>query len=417
MRDTDLYGQILGIESPWEVTGVELRLDGGEVEVFVARGRSEWYRCPECGGPASRHDSRRRRWRHLPTCQYRTILTADVPRVRCGEHGVLTIGVPWSDPGSRFTALFEALVIDWLGAASISAVARLLDLSWDQVSGVIERAVKRGLERRGSAPASRALGVDETSFQKRHEYVTVVADIEGEPRVHHVADGRGKEALSSYYDSLSEAELSRIETVAMDMWPAYISATVSCLPDGGDKIAYDKFHLAAHLGGAVDEVRGEEHRQLRRLGDHGLTDTRHLWLYHPDRVPKHRWPRFKELIDGTSKTARCWHLKELAMMMWETRDRAEALAIFRGWYSWAIRSRLEPMKRVARMLKAHLDGVLNAIERGVTNARLEAINSAIQWLKKAARGYRNRDRFRNAIYFHLGRLHLYPDSLTFHSKP
>lgn len=104
MRDTDLYGQILGIESPWEVTGVELRLDAGEVEVFVSRGKDESCRCPECGCAASRQDSRRRRWRHLPTCQYRTILTADVPRVRCAEHGVLTIGVPWSEAGSRFTA-------------------------------------------------------------------------------------------------------------------------------------------------------------------------------------------------------------------------------------------------------------------------------------------------------------------------
>ena len=385
--------------------------------MFVARGGGESFRCPECGGAASRHDSRRRRWRHLPTWQYRTILTADVPRVRCSEHGVRTLGVPWSAPGSRFTALFEALVIDWLGAASISAVARLLDLSWDQVGGVMERAVKRGLQRRGAAPASRVLGVDETSFQKRHEYVTVVADIEGELRVHHVADGRGKGALSSYYESLSEAELSKIETVAMDMWPAYISATVSCLADGGDKIAYDKFHVAAHLGDAVDEVRGAEHRQLLSRGEEGLTGTRHLWLYHPDRVPAHRRHRFKELIDGASKTARCWHLKEVAMMMWETRDRAEALEIFKGWYSWAIRSRLEPMKKVARMIKAHLDGVLNAIERGVTNARLEGINSVIQSLKKTARGYRNRDRFRTAIYFRRGGLDLYPDSLTFHTKP
>ena len=105
------------------------------------------------------------------------------------------------------------------------------------------------------------------------------------------------------------------------------------------------------------------------------------------------------------------------MMMWDTRDRAEAMATFKGWYSWAIRSRLGPMKRVARMIKAHLGGVLTAIERGVTNARLEGINSVIQWLKKPARGYRNRDRFRTAIYFHLGGLDLYPDSLTFHTKP
>ena len=124
MRATDLYGRIPGIENPWEVTGVELRLEAAEVEVLVAGGRDESYRCPECGGSASRHDSRRRRWRHLPTCQYRTILTADVPRVRCAKHGVHPIGVPWTDAGSRFTALFEALVIDWLGEACMSAVAR-----------------------------------------------------------------------------------------------------------------------------------------------------------------------------------------------------------------------------------------------------------------------------------------------------
>ena len=105
------------------------------------------------------------------------------------------------------------------------------------------------------------------------------------------------------------------------------------------------------------------------------------------------------------------------MMMRETRDRAEALEIFKGWYSWAIRSRLEPMKKVARMIKANLDGVLNAVERRVINARLEGINSVIQSLKKTACGYRNRDRFRTAIYFRLGGLDLYPDSLNFHTKP
>jgi transposase len=92
-------------------------------------------------------------------------------------------------------------------------------------------------------------------------------------------------------------------------WAPYISATVSCLPDGDEKLAYDKFHVAAHLGDAVDKVRREEHRLLSCLGDDRLADTRHLWLYHPDNVPASRWNRFKELIDGTSKTARCfgWH--------------------------------------------------------------------------------------------------------------
>ena len=296
----------------------------------------------------------------------------------------------------------------------MSAVARKLDLSWDQVDGVMQRAVKRGLARRGPVPASRCLGVDETSFQTRHEYVPVVADIEGEPRVHHLADGRGKDALSSYYESLSEAERSQIETVAMDMWPAYISATVSCLPDGWEKIAYDKFHLAAHLGDAVDAVRRAEHLKLRDLGDESLTDTRYLWLYHPDRVPEHRWPRFKELIDGTSKTARCWHLKEVAMMMWETRDRAEALATFKDWYSWAIRSRLEPIKGVARMIKSRRRAERNRARRHQRTPRRHQLGDPVAQEVRPRLSQSGLLPHRHLL--HLGGLDLYSDSLTFHSK-
>jgi len=103
------------------------------------------------------------------------------------------------------------------------------------------------------------------------------------------------------------------------------------------------------------------------------------------------------------------------MEMWESNDRATANEIFDGCYAWAIRSRLEPIKRVARMIKRHLEGVLNAIAYGVTNARLEGMNASIQGIKRSARGFRNRDRFRTAIYLQLGALDLYPASLT-HTK-
>jgi transposase len=150
--------------------------------------------CPECGAAKRRYDSRSRRWRHLDTCQFQTILVAEVPRVECAEHGVRQVRVPWGEPGSRFTALFEALVIDWLREASVAGVARHLGLSWTAVAGIMKRAVERGLARREPRlPAH--LGVDETSFQKRHEYVTVVLDRVGEGAVVHVADGRGREAL------------------------------------------------------------------------------------------------------------------------------------------------------------------------------------------------------------------------------
>jgi len=410
MRDTDLYAQILGVTSPWQVTDVALRLSAGEVEVRVKHKATETVACPECGAAAARYDTRLRRWRHLPTCQYKTILAAEVPRVRCPQHGVRTLAAPWSEPGSGFTALFEALVIDWLREASISAVARQLGLTWDEVDGVMQRAVRRGLERRQRV-VPRRLGVDETSFQKRHEYVTVVADLDGGD-VQHVADGRGKEVLTAYYDSFAEEELDQIETVAMDMWGPYIAATLAALPEAESKIAFDKFHVAMHLGRAVDRVRREENRRLKEMGDDTLKGTRHWWLYHPDRLPKKAAVRFDQLVRKALKTSRAWMLKELAMEMWEQPDREAARSIFKAWYSWAIRSRLEPIKRVARMIKRHLEGILNAIAAAVTNARLEGLNTMIQGLKRSARGFRSRPRFRNAILFHLGGLDLYPQAVA-----
>jgi transposase len=409
MKDTDLYAQILGVQSPWHVRAVDLRVADGEVEVLVEH-RGTGLKCPQCGSASSGYDTRRRRWRHLPTCQYKTILTAEVPRVRCPEHGVKTLQVPWSDPGSGFTALFEALVINWLQEASLSAVARQLDLSWDQVDGVFQRAVRRGLARRRPT-LSRRLGVDETSFQRRHEYVTVVADLDRNV-VHYVADGRGKQALSDYYEGFDESQREAIETVSMDMWGPYIAATLTAVPNAASKIAFDKFHVAMHLGKAVDMVRRREHRQLTGQGDETLKGTKYLWLQHPDRLTEERAVAFQQLVAKALKTSRAWMLKELAMEMWESRDRATAQQIFEAWYSWAVRSRLDPIRSVARTMKKHLYGILNAIETGVTNARLEGINTVIQWLKRSARGFRNRERFRNSIYFHLGGLDLYPHALA-----
>lgn len=250
------------------MTGVQLRAAAGEVEVRVEHSGSAALECAECGASATRYDTRLRRWRHLPTCQYRTILATEVPRVRCPEHGVKTLAVPWSEPGSGFTALLEAPVMDWLREASTSAVARHLDLTWDPVDGVRQRAVQRGLARR-RLQGPRRLGVDETSFQKRHEYATVVADLDGGV-VEHVADGRGKEALTAYWESFSEQELAQIQTVAMDVWGAYIAATSDIVPDAESKIAFDQFHVAMHLGTAVDRVRREESRVLRDRGDASL---------------------------------------------------------------------------------------------------------------------------------------------------
>lgn len=166
MRDKDLYQQILGLSTPWFVADVELCQEEQRVVVHVGRTRSSALECPECSKEMVGYDSRERRWRHLDTCQYTTILVADVPRGRCVDHGVRQIRVPWAEPGSQFTALFERLVIDWLKEASQTAVARTLGLSWDEVHGVMGRGAASSAARfvmRTSSGSTRSPSASGTS--------------------------------------------------------------------------------------------------------------------------------------------------------------------------------------------------------------------------------------------------------------
>lgn len=406
MRDKDLYQQILGIASPWRVAEVDLDLRGEAVTVQVALEPGSELLCPECGRPCPGYDRRPRRWRHLDTCQFQTILAAEVPRVECPEHGVHQLRVPWAEPGSGFTALLEALVIDWLREAPIAAVARRMGLSWSAVDTIMQRAVARGLLRR-AAQSPRHLNIDETSFARRHEYVTVVSDSQT-GHVLHVAQDRKTQSLEGYYATLSEAQKEAIESVAMDMWPAYIKATLAAVPGAREKIGFDKFHVAKHLGEAVDKVRRREHRQLLAVGDQTLKGTKFQWLRNPENMSREKWLGFKVLRESALKTARAWAMKETAMSLWHYVSRGWAERAWRGWLRWAACSRQAPMKKVVRMIREHLWGIINAIVLNVNNGGAESINSRIQLVKQRARGFRNRQRYINAIYFYLGGLELYP---------
>ncbi|MEJ1398948.1 MAG: ISL3 family transposase, partial [Candidatus Sedimenticola sp. (ex Thyasira tokunagai)] len=379
MRDKDLYAQILGIKSPWHVTSVELALSEGEVTVHVEQKVGTKQCCSTCGQVSPGYDSRKRRWRHLDTCQYKTILVADVPRVECKEHGVVTVSVPWAEPGSGFTAMFEALVIDWLKEASISAVSRLMGLSWNAIDGIMQRAVKRGLARREEINPTR-IGVDETAFKKRHDYVTIVSD-QDTGTVLHVGVDRKKATLKAWYSSLTEEQREAIESVSMDMWPAFINATLESLPGAEEKIAFDKFHVAKYLGEAVDKVRRQEHKALMAEGYEDLKGSKYDWLYNPHNMTHKQKLRFKVLRESTLKTARAWAIKELAMSLWHYVSKTWAMKGWDRWLSWAVRSRLDPVKEVAKTIKAHLWGILNAVVLKVSNGPAEGLNSRIKMIK------------------------------------
>nr|ULG19928.1 ISL3 family transposase [Yersinia frederiksenii] len=195
MDEKSLYAHILNLSAPWQVNSLSLDKNAGSVTVTVGIAEHSPLTCPTCGKACPIHDHRHRKWRHLDTCQFTTLVEADVPRIDCPEHGCQTLPVPWAGPGSRYTLLFELFVLSWLKISTIDAVRKQLKLSWNAVDGIMMRAVKRGLIRIKKPLSARHLCVDEVAFKKGHKYVTVISDRQG--RALKLTD-RGVESLASY---------------------------------------------------------------------------------------------------------------------------------------------------------------------------------------------------------------------------
>jgi transposase len=412
MRDTELYRHVLGLESPWEVSRVELSAKGERIDVWVDHPRGTRWKCPECDVMLPTYDhAEEREWRHLDTCQFLTYLHARTPRVECPEHGVLRVRLPWAEPMSRFTVLFERLAVDVLKECDVLGASRLLHTSWDETWHLMERAVARGQAVKPVAVPV-LMGVDEKAAGKGHDYITVVSDLE-RGTVEYLADERRQASLDGYFDQFSEEQLARIEAVAMDMWEPFATSVREHLEDADNKIVFDKFHIMKYMVEAVDTVRKAENRALTSQGDKSLTGSKYLWMYSAENLPEHHQDRFAVLRHGDLKTSRAWAIKENLRFFWDYRRKGWAEKHWKAWYFWATHSRLDPVIKVARTFKAHLTGLLAYFEHRITSAGAEGLNSRIQAIRVSARGYRNRQNFKTAIYFHLGGLNLYPQTHSF----
>jgi transposase len=408
MKDTDLYQKLLGLETPWTVGSVDLNLSEERVDVWVEHPAGQTWPCPTCANVLSCRDhSEPRAWRHLDSCQFKTYLHARIPRVNCPEHGVLQVDVPWALARSRFTALMECLIIQvLLKAATVKGACELLDLKWDAVWGVLQRAVFRGRERKQALKIPH-LGVDEKAFRKGHSYMTVVCDLD-RGTVEYVGKDRKIESLEAFWTSLTPEQREAVECVTMDMWQAYETATRRHVPDAEKKIVFDRFHIMQHMVEAVDKVRRQEHKALAADGDQTLKSSRYKWLTSRENLPERFHPEFNKLRRMNLKTARAWAYKEDLRHLWTYVSTAWARKFFEKWYEAAIRSRLEPVKRVAKMLKRKLDNILTYCRQPFTNATAEGLNSKIMAIKRRAGGYRNELHFETVIYFFCGGLDLDP---------
>ena len=411
MESNELYRHLLGLSKPWTVERVELDMARGQVEVHVGHASGTRFACPECGLELAVYDhSGERTWRHLDSCQFLTYLHASPPRVSCLEHGVRQARLPWAEAGSRFTHLFEALAIHVLQAANIKRAAQLLRISWDQAWNIMERAVVRGRAAKGDALPTH-IGIDEKAIAKGHQYMTLVCDVE-EATVEYIAEGRKEESLTPYFAAFGSERCARIEAISLDMWPAFINACLAQVPDAGQKMVFDRFHIMQHVGKGVDQVRKQEHKALTAQGDDTLARSKYWWLYSAENLPAAARERFDAIKHGNLKTARAWALKESLRELWSYRSQGWAKRFWQRWYYWATHSRLPAMVAAAKLIARHLPNVLTYFKHRITNAVAEGLNSKIATIQKRAYGFRNRDHFKIAVYFHCGGLDLYPVSAT-----
>ena len=256
-----------------------------------------------------------------------------------------------------------------------------------------------------------ALCIDEKSVGRGHDYITVVTKLtDSGPLLDYIGDGREQEVLDDFWQSQSSQSLQAIDCVSMDMWKAFINSVQAHHPKGKNAITHDPFHIIQHMNKAVDAVRRSEVNLLPFEEGKALKGTRQMWLYGMENLPEKWKERLQAMKDSQTRTARAWRLKETLRSLYRCENATQAEALFMDWYRDAMRSKLDAVKRVARMLKEHLPQVLNYFIHRVTNAYSEGMNSAIQALIKRANGYRSRERLKRDLFFHLGRLDLYPEN-------
>jgi transposase len=402
MKDTALYEQLLGLKSPWSVKSVDLSLEKQRVivEVVLKQGQV-WVDPTDQTKQAHINGWTERQWRHLDTCQFETLIKARVPQLKYSDGTVQELAVPWAERYSRVTLLMEAFVVKLLQVCpTTKGVCELTRLAWSTVNDIMVNAMERGMLRRAEEDVP-YLGLDEKSSEKGHSYVSILTDIE-RSRVLDLVPERKLAAAKSLLDTLSPTQRTSVKAVAMDMWPAFMSAAHACVHQAD--IVHDRFHVSKYLGEAVDAVRKQEHRSLTQAGSSPLTGSKWAWL---KRYPDGRSAEavaFRDLNQLNLKTSRAWRIKETFAQFWVYHYTGAAKRFFDAWSSNAMRSRLEPIKKVVKMLRRHEVGLLNYSRHRISNACAEGFNSAIQLIKANARGFRNFTNYRARILFHCGKL-------------
>jgi transposase len=394
VRVTTAFKRLLGLPGA-SVIDVSFTGTGVVVTVRLRRRRRV---CSTCGqtGRLEIHDRRIKRWRHLDLGASRCWIECELRRLRCPDCGVRLEAVPWARPGAHHTRDFEDTVA-WLAQQmAFTPITRLLRVGWATVGRIVTRVVGDHLDEDRLAGLV-CIGVDEISYRRHHRYLTSVADHRTGAIVW-CAPGRNSTTLQGFFDELGDRKDS-IRAVSIDMSGEYQRAIRANLPDA--EICFDPFHVVRLAARATDQVRRDEwnrHDRSHTPTGRWVKGTRWSLLKAPEHQTIYQLATLAEVQRENRRLYRAFLLREELRLLYHLDDAALAPEHLDAWLAWATRSRLKPFIRLARTLREHRDGILAAIHLGLSNGRLEGLNSKIRLISHRAFGFHSADPLIALVY-------------------
>ncbi len=384
MRVQTAFNRMLGLSGAW-VRDVEF----GERAVIVTVAlRREQRFCSGCGaGGLPIKDHRVKRWRHLDLGGVRCVIECKLRRLYCPGCGDLPEAVEWARGGSRYTRDFEDLTA-WLAQQmSQTKVTRLMRIAWETVGNILQRVVADRLDR-GRLDGLQFIGVDEVSYGADHKFLTCVADHD-QAAIVWAAEGRNAASLQAFFDGLTSEQKASIRAVSIDMSAGYEKAIRSEHGVPHAQVCFDPFHVCQLGSKAVDQVRRDEYNQHGRSASgegQWIKGTRYSLLKDTANQTAGQLLKLAEVVLANKRMYRAFLLGGELRYIYRL-PKQEAAERLDAWLAWASRSRLKPFVKLARTIRQHKPGVLAAIELGISNGRLEALNSKVRLISHRAYGF------------------------------
>jgi transposase len=394
VRVTTAFKRLLGLPGA-SVADVSFGAEGVIVTVRLRRRRRV---CAECGqtGRLEIHGRRVKRWRHLDLGASRCIIECELRLLRCRDCGVRMEPVPWARPGAHHTRDFED-VVAWLAQQMAKTpITRLLRVGWRTVGEIVERVVLEHLDER-RLEGLVCIGVDEISYRRHHRYLTSVAD-HATGAIVWCRPGRNSATLAEFFAELGERKDS-IRAVSIDMSGEYQRAIREAVPDA--EICFDPWHVCRLASRATDQVRRDEwnaHDRSHTQAGRWVKGTRWSLLKAPERQTIYQLATLAEVQRENRRLYRAFLLREELRLLYHLDDPAVAPEHLAAWLAWASRSRLRPFVRLARTLREHREGILAAIRLGLSNGRLEGLNSKIRLISHRSFGLHSAEALIALVY-------------------